>query len=176
MIFSDHPKTFLMIIIFVISTMFLSRAESRESWTHCYNRSSNRIYFLEIEELKKNKKSCQGKIYFQGYKKYHLIQDSVDEKGFSRNEPGTTMKINLKNGRVLLVTQWNNLTKSNTVIVLEPDHVNKKVKKHCVIKNFSDEFRAKVNKKTGQFIVNVNEPVTELSEKFHRVWKICSLK
>ena len=86
------------------------------------------------------------------------------------------MKINLNNGRIVLVTQWNNLTKSNTIVVLEPDHVNKKVKKHCVIKNFSDDFRAKVNKKTGKFMVNINEPVTELSEKFHRVWKTCSLK
>ena len=174
MIFSDYPRTFLVIMIFIISTMFLPKAESKGHWTYCYNKSSNRIYFLEISELKKIKK-CHGRTYFQGQKGYHLIQDSVDEKGFSRNEPGTTMKINIKKNRSVLVTQWNNLTKSNTVIVLEPDYINKKVKKHCVIKNFSDIFEAKVNKKTGKFMVNINKPVTELSEKFHRVWKVCPL-
>ena len=169
-------KIFFTITIFIISFLYFFKAESGESWTYCYNKSSNRIYFLEMKELKKNKNSCQGRTYFQGYKNYHLIQDSVDEKGFSRNEQGTAMKMNLKNGRSILVTQWNNLTKTNMIIVLEPDHKNKKTKKHCEIENFSDEFKAKVSKKTGKFILNVNKPVTEFSEKFHRVWKECSLK
>ena len=142
------------------------------------NESIQSDLFYENERVKEEQKILSWKnLLSRVMKNYHLIEDTIDEKGFSRNEPGTAMKINLKNGRSLLVTQWNNLTKNNTIIVLEPDHKNKKVKKHCEIKNFSDEFKARVSiKRQGKFMVNINEPVTEFSEKFHRVWKTCPLE
>ena len=174
--FFRYTKILLMIMVFILPTkVSLAKKKTKQNWIYCYNESSNRIYFLTIKRFKKNKGKCRGRTYFQGYKNHYLMEDSTDERGFPRGEPGSPMKINLNQGRSVLVTQWNNLTKNNTIIVLEPNLVNRYVKKHCVIKNFSDSFRARVNKKTGRFEVNINKPITELSEKFHRVWKACSL-
>ena len=65
MISSDNPKTFLVTMVFIISIMFVSRAESGENWTYCYNKSSNRIYFLETKELKKTKIHVMEKLIFR---------------------------------------------------------------------------------------------------------------
>ena len=177
MIFFDYPKTFLTVIVFLLFMLNFPKAKAQENnWIHCYDESSNRIYFLETEELKSNKPyHCNGETHFQGYQHYALIEDRSDSMGFFLGEPGAPMKIQLTNsGQNLLVTQWNNLTKSNLIIVLEPDLMNKSVRVHCAVRNFSDTFGIKVNEE-GQFMVLINEPVTELSEEFHRIWKPCSL-
>ena len=177
MIFFDYPKTFLTVIGFLLFMMSFPKAKAQENnWIHCYDQSSNRIHFLQTEELRNNKTyHCNnGETYFQGYQYYALIEDLSDGMGFFMGFPGAPMKVRLGSGQSLLVTQWNNLAKSNLIVVLEPDLTKKSVKVHCAVRNFSDTFGIQVDQQ-GQFMVLVNEPVTEFSEDFHRVWKACSL-
>lgn len=161
---------FLGVSLWAFSTPALA-----SDWVHCYNEKQNRVYFQTQADLKEHEGACLGRTYFQGPKHYMLIEDSVDDKGFSQGEKGSSLHMNLDNGRSLLISHWTNLTKHNTLMVLEPDFENHQVKKRCVYKNYSDDVKARVDSKSGQLKVFVRQPKTEQAREFVTGWKTCPL-
>ena len=169
---STNP--FFKILLMTLVSLISSTAMANADWTFCYNSNKNRVYFQTITDLEQNNGACLGKTYFQSpEEELRLIVDEKDAKGFPRGLPGTAVNMTLRTGKQILITQWNDLSKYNVVMVLEPNQKTKKVKKHCQYKNYSSHFRGRYNAKLKQFEVLINEPVSTYSENFHKVWKKC---
>lgn len=154
---------------------FLSIPVLAQDWVHCYNEEQNRVYFQTQADLKRHQGACLGRTYFQGPKHHLLVEDSVDDKGFSKGEKGSSLHMNLDDGRSLLVSHWTHLGKYNTLMVLMPDFDNHRVEKLCTFDNYSDEVRAQFDGKKNQLKVLVRQPKTKAAQDFIRLWKPCSL-
>ncbi len=163
-------------IMFVLGLfLFTSTSFAESDWAYCYDSPSNRIYFQTKEEIKLLKGKCFSKTYYQGQKNFDLILDTLDEQGFPRGEAGAPLNMNLNSGRNILVTHWNDLSKNNLLIVLEPNLKNHSVKIHCQYKNYSNRLEARVDSGDGRFKVRVREPLNDVSDLFRLVWKNCDL-
>lgn len=166
-------KTQSLLYILLLFSVSSTQAFAETDWAFCYNSQKNRVYFQTESDIAQNKGQCLGRTYFQGDSGFHLIEDEKDDKGFAKGLPGVSMNIVMDSGQHILVSQWNNLTKNNTVIVLEPNHKNNNVKRHCTIKNYYNSFKTRINEKSGIFEVWVRQPKSTHSNKFHHVWKAC---
>jgi hypothetical protein len=170
-------KISISIFIGILMTSAFSVAASNQSqrWTSCYNRSKSRLYFRSHSD-RRELKSCQSSTSFRVPKEYHLIETLKEGKGhFSTPIAGTKRTLELDNGRRLLVSQWNNMSKANKILVLEPNLKQGKVKKHCMLDNFGDAYSARFNKDSGKVEVLVNFPRTLGGNDYRQVWKTCSI-
>jgi hypothetical protein len=167
------------LVKFVLTTAVLllshEQASADTAWAYCYNQKQNRIYFQTAQEIKKHKGACLSRTYYQGLKNFELIEDDLDANGFPVGAKGTSLNMILDSGRNILVSHWTNLTKNNTLIVLEPDFTNNQVKVHCTYKNFSNDVKARVDKKDGVFKVLIRQPYPEKSENYITRWQNCPL-
>lgn len=157
-----------------IGTAF-ANSNKESKWTSCFNRDESKLYF-RAQNDKRKLGQCSGETVFKVPKEFKLIEtvDSGD-KNFSIPTPGTKRTLLINNGRRVLVSQWNNLSKANKILVLEPNMANKKVKKHCVFDNFSDAYSARYNAKTKKIEVLLSLPKTLGGNDYRRIWKTCKI-
>jgi len=164
----------LKLIALMAIPVFLSiESHASSKWASCYNSVQNRIYFQTRNDLEQHKGRCLGRTYYQGPKEFHLIEDDLDANGFPLGTEGSSLNITLDNGRNFLVTHWNNLTKNNTLIVLEPNFETNQVRVLCRFANYSNKVKAKVDPKDGLFKVLLRYPYPEISENFVTRWVEC---
>lgn len=146
---------------------------AKSEWAYCYDGKSNRIYFQTKEEIQKHSGRCLARTYYQGRKNFNLVQDSIDEKGFPRGEMGAPINMDLKDGRNILITHWNDLSKSNRLVVLEADLKLNRTNVLCEFENHSNAIVGRFNKKAQRFQVKIREPLNDYSNDFRIVWKNC---
>jgi len=158
--------------VFASVVLFSSYCYADSQWAYCYEAQSNRIYFQTKEEIMKNRGKCFGKTYYQGMKNFELIKDELDSEGFPRGAEGSPVNMTFDNGRNILITHWNDLSKNNLVIVLEPSLKNRSVQVHCQHKNYSNSFQARVDK-SKSFKIKVRQPIDNHSDQFRDVKKSC---
>ncbi len=169
------PYLLFLIFCFTFEGQTLASSQQKQRWTSCYSRQKSKLYFKSHNDKRKTKQ-CSGSTVFTVPKEYKLIEMVKDNGShFSTPIPGTKRILELNNGRRVLVSQWNNLSKSNTILILEPNLESKKVKKLCVFDNFSDAYSARFNSKTKKIEVLVNTPATLGGNDYRKIWKTCSI-
>jgi hypothetical protein len=152
---------------------------SLASWTSCYNKKENKLFFIAIDNasstLKDAKTTCSSQTFFKGPKNFHLITEVDNANGFANGEPGSEQIMKVKNNRQIMISQWNDLSKSNRILVLEPDFKSNQVKVHCQIENFDDSFSAKVDPSTGLLKVFVLASKNKNTDEVVRLWQKCDI-
>lgn len=146
---------------------------SHANWVSCYNSESNRVYFNKKDPGPQTK--CKGPIYYQAANGYEMITETFDQNGAPTGEAGPSKNINLDNGRKLFISQWNDWSKSNTVMVLEPNFKKKNVIKLCQFRNHGDAFSHKYDKEKKVLKVLVKQPKPGDSEQLVTKWIDCPL-
>lgn len=165
----------LFLSVLIVSGFSQAASDHSERWTTCYNRSKSKLFFRSHKD-RRDLKSCNGSTSFRVPQEFHLIETLKNEnEHFSTPIAGTKRTLKLDNGRRILVSQWNNMSKANKILILEPNMNQRKVKKHCMLDNFGDAYSARYNKSSGKIEVLVNFPNTLGGNDYRKVWKTCSI-
>lgn len=150
-----------------------------EKWTYCYNRDENKVYFIPFSQAattsKDTKKRCTSQTFFTGTEDFHMMDEDFNQNGQPSGHAGSAQIFVTNSGRQLLISQWNDLSKSNRIWVLEPDFKTNQVKRHCIIENFGDAFSATIDKQTGALKIFARQYRSETSEALIRKWVTCPI-
>ncbi|MEM7645871.1 MAG: hypothetical protein AAF203_03075 [Pseudomonadota bacterium] len=166
--------------LFLVCMVLLFVSQAQADWSFCYNQGTKRVNFLSFKQkrgnLKTQKKQCRSNTYYQQRDKtFQMIEDEMDTTGFPKNLPGKPKIMSNKKGRRILVTQWNSLSKLNTIEVLEPNFKSNQVKRHCQVDNWSDIYEVKWNKKATALKFQVSTGEKNKQGKIIKTWKTCKI-
>lgn len=163
-------------LLLVTAAFTFSRSpQSVKAWTTCYSEKSNHIFFKTVGSKASKNKSCSGNTSFRGPTHYKLITPHFDKSGFSSPVSGIQKIVVVPGGRRVLVSQWNNMSKTNLIMVSEPNFSKKMVKQYCALDNDGEAFSARYNSRKKQLEILVLKSKSVHNNQLTKVWKTCKI-
>lgn len=163
-------------LAFIFLVILLSFSFAEASWTTCYNRANNSLFF-NLNSHARPQKTCKTATGFKGEAGTVLINrtNSSEKNAFGLPKSGTRRIVQLDRGRQVLAAQWSRLGVSNSITILQPNFRSQSVRKICSIENYSDRFKTRYNKSKRRLYVLVTQPTNPSETKFKKVWKSCRI-
>ena len=146
------------------------KARRTPLWTACYQSSSNRLHFQNLGTKMKRNGNCVGQTRLSGPRGYRLIENKHIVNGFGESRVGTKRAIRLKDGRLILVAQFEKKGRPNRLIVAEPKVKSQRVISHCVFSNHLDLYNTVYDRRTRSLKVQIAD-----GNRTNFIWKSCRL-